>query len=241
MGRQFLGKMGELIMKNIRSKSFLVAASLLLVAAVGLAIRIDFATNTAVANSKLQNPVRSPDRTSKLAEKIEGFQVLRTPGQIVAPRSLEEMVDKADLIVIGKPSQSIAQSTAIVKRDREGYLSSAISQTEFKVSRVLKGTLDSKKILVGQQAAIVKEEGDIEPKMRVLHEYQPLVKNAKYILFLRKGLDGSPSYFPSGVYFGKINIDGSDRGEKKANYGQEVKAIQAAALKRYQAEVNQPD
>lgn len=222
-------------MKNTGLKSLLIAV-------VGLAVCIGFAKiNAQVANSKLQNPVQSSQQPSKPAEKIEQFNVVRTQGSITAPRTLEEMVDKADLIVIGRPSQSIAESAALVKRDSEGYINEAISQTEFKVSRVLKGNLDSKNIFVGQQAAIVKEKGDIEPTLLLLEEYQPLVKNAKYLLFLRKGLDGSPLYFPSGVYFGKINLDGNDQGEKKANFGQEVKAIQAAALKRYQAELNQPD
>ncbi len=198
-------------------------------------------TNAQVTQSKQENHIQQPQKSSIPVEQIDGINVLRTPGQIVAPRSFEAMVESADLIVIGRPSQSLTESTAIVKRDSAGYLDSAVSQTEFKVSRILKGQVDSKKIFVGQQAAIVKENGDVSPLVVILEDYQPLVKNAKYILFLKKGLDGRAWYFPIGVYFGKINLDGNDQGEKKTNFAQEVRAIQAAALKRYQVEVNQPD
>jgi hypothetical protein len=221
-----------------------IGPKLLVVAAIGLTSCVALTkANADVAHSKQQSPIRSSQEPSPSisAERIEGFDVVRTPGQIIAPRSLEAMIETADLIVIGRPSQSIAESTAITKRDSEGYLNTAASQTEFKVSQVLKGKLDSKNILVGQQAAIVKEKGDATPVLMVLEEYQPLVKNAKYILFLKKGLDGRPWYFPLGVYFGKINIDGNDQGEKKANYGQTVRVIQAGALDRYKKEVSQPD
>lgn len=218
-----------------------MATSLLMVA-VGLAIRVGFAkTNAQVANSKLQNPVQLSQQPSNLAEKIEGIKVLRISGQIIAPSSLENMVDKADLIVIGRPSQSIAESTPVIKRDSAGFLNTAYSLTEFKVSKVLKGDLDLKTIIVGQQAAIIQEKGDVEPTLVVLEKYQPQVKNAKYILFLKKGLRNKSQFFPTGVYFGKLNIDGNDPGEKKANFGQKVKEIHAAVLKVYQVEISLPD
>jgi hypothetical protein len=65
--------------------------------------------------------------------------------------------------------------------------------------------------------------------------------NAKYILFLKKGLQDKSQFFPVGVYFGKVNVDGNDLGEKKSNFGQEVKTIHAAVLKGYQVEINLPD
>jgi hypothetical protein len=219
-----------------------IAPKLLLVMAVATAIGIGFfKTNAQIAESKPQNSVPPTEQPSKLAEKIEGFNVVRNSGQIYAPRDLEEMVNKADLVVIGKPSQGIAESTTIIKRDSAGYLNSAVSQTKFKVSRVLKGKLDSENILVGQQAAIVKEKDDASYTMLLLEDYQPLVKNAKYILFLKKGLDGKPWYFPLGVYFGKINLDGKDQAEQKTDFAPEVRAIHAAARIRYRVEVDQPD
>jgi hypothetical protein len=222
-------------MKNMRIK-------LLMATAISVTVVLGLNRTNAQVKPSAQNAAQASEQPLAVGmEKIEGFDVIRTPGQIIAPRSFEAMVNTADLIVIGRPSQSIAESTAIIKRDSEGYLNSAASQTAFKVSQVLKGTIDSKNILIGQQAAIVKEKGDASYSMITLEEYQPLVKNAKYILFLKKGLDGRPWYFPLGVYFGKINLDGNDQGEKKANFAQEVRVIQAAALKRYQAEVSQPD
>jgi hypothetical protein len=212
----------------------------LLVSIVGSVICVGLArTSNQSVVSKNQRPVEPVQPLSKPVETIEGFNVVRTEGSITAPRSLTEMVDKSDLIVIGRPTQSVVESTALVKRDSEGYINEAISQTEFQVSRVLKGNFNLKKILVGQQAAIVKDKGDKAYAMLVFDDYQPLVKNSKYILFLRKGQNGSPLYFPSGVYFGQINVDGSDQGAKKATFGQEVRAIQADALSRYQADINQ--
>jgi hypothetical protein len=222
-------------MKNITSKTLLV---LFATSIIGISLT---KINAQVTNSKLQKAVQPSQQSSKLAEKIEGLNIIKAEGSIIAPRTFEEMVNTSDLIVIGRPSQSVAESTALVKKDSEGYINEAISQTEFKVSQVLKGSISSKKILIGQLAAIAKDKNDVAYAMMVVDEYRPLVKNAKYILFLQKGMGGSPLYFSSGVYFGKINLDGNDQGEKKAGFAQDVRVIQAAALKRYQTEVSQPD
>jgi hypothetical protein len=222
-------------MKSIGLK-ILIALSVSAMVSIGL-----IKTNAQVIQSKQPIHIPQPQKSPISAEQIEGINVLRTSGQIVAPRSFEAMVESADLIVIGRPSQSLTESTAIVKRDSAGYLDSAVSQTEFKVSRILKGKVDSKTILVGQQAAIVKENGDTVPLIVKLEDYQPLVKNAKYILFLTKGLNGRSWYFPAGVYFGKINLDGKDQAEKNTNFAPEVRAIHAAAKMRYRVEVDQPD
>ncbi|MGV0024498.1 hypothetical protein [Phormidesmis priestleyi] len=172
-----------------------------------------------------------------MTEQIEGFMAIRSHGSIYVPSDLDEMVAKSDLIVIGKPQQSIAESTALIKRGSDGYITEAISDTKFKVSRVLKGAVDSEVISIGQQAAIVKDEGDAAYSMRLVEDYQPLVKNAKYILFLRKGLDGSSLYFPTGVYYGKVNTDGADEGEKKTRLSKDHEAIRGEVFGRFKKEI----
>jgi hypothetical protein len=183
----------------------------------------------------------TPGVMAKQIEKIEGFEVFRIDGSIIAPENLDEMVKTSDLIVVGKPLQTVAESTPLVKTDSEGYIYEAISQTQFRVSQVFKGTLSSKVISIGQQAAIVRDKGYSSYAMRVFDSYQPLVKDAKYILFLKKGLNGSPLYFSAGVYYGTINTDGKDEGEKKMTISQDLKEVREAVFRRYNGQIKQDE
>ncbi|OYD95502.1 hypothetical protein CDG76_11160 [Nostoc sp. 'Peltigera membranacea cyanobiont' 210A] len=63
-------------------------------------------------------------------------------------------------------------------------------------------------------------------------------KNAKYILFLKKGLNGSPLYFPVGVYYGKFNVDGTDKAENKIE-NSDFKLIQKDVIERFKKIIDQ--
>ncbi|MEH1998612.1 MAG: hypothetical protein V7L00_07625 [Nostoc sp.] len=173
-----------------------------------------FGAGLVTANNTTNSLAQSTEKVSVNTEIVEGLTVTRTEGNIIVPKDLEDLIAKSDIIAIGKPTESITESTPLIQRDFGGYVTEAISQTEFKVQRVLKGASYSDTLLIGQQAAIVADRITGKSSLQVLEDYQPLVKNAKYILF-QKGLNGSPLYFPVGVYYGKFNVDGTDQAENK--------------------------
>ncbi|MEH1927694.1 hypothetical protein [Nostoc sp.] len=191
-----------------------------------------FGAGVVTANNTTKSLAQSTEKVSASTEMIEGLTVTRTEGSIIVPKDIEDLIAKSDIIAIGKPTQSITESTPLIQRDLEGYVTQAISQTKFKVQRVLKGALYSDTLLIGQQAAIVADRIRGKSFLQVFEDYQPLVKNAKYILFLKKGLNGSPLYFPVGVYYGKFNVDGTDQAENKIE-NSDFKLIQKDVIERF--------
>lgn len=187
---------------------------------------------TLVTANNTANSFAQSTEISASAERIEGLTVRRSQGSIIVPKDVEDLIAKSDIIVIGKPTQSIRESTPLIQRDSEGYVTQAISQTKFKVQRLVKGTLDSDRLLIGQQAAILADKNIGKTFLQVFDDYQPLVKNAKYILFLKKGLNGSPLYFPYGVYYGKFNLDDTDPAENKIK-DLDFKLIRKDVIKRF--------
>lgn len=191
------------------------------------------------ANNRTSHVAQSVKHTAKGIEMSEGLRVSRIEGSIEVPDNIDDMISRSDLIVIGRPTQSVVESTPLIQRAPEGYVDEAISLTQFKIQRVLKGVPYSDTIAIGQQAAIVTDSRTGKTFLQVLEDYQPLVKNAKYILFLGKGANGSPLYFPFGVYYGKVNTDGADRAEDKIEIP-DFKSIRKAVIQRFKPVADQP-
>lgn len=196
-----------------------------------IAVIAVFGAGLVTANNT-SNSLGQTTEISASTEVIQGLTVTRIEANIIAPKDIEDLIAKSDIIAIGKPTQSITESTPIIQRDSGGYVTEAISQTEFKVQRVLKGASYSDTLLIGQQAAIVADSHTAKTFLQVFDGYQPLVKNAKYILFLKKGLNGSPLYFPVGVYYGKFNVDGTDQAENKIE-NSNFKLIRKNVIERF--------
>ncbi|MEH2251353.1 hypothetical protein [Nostoc sp.] len=92
--------------------------------------------------------------------------------------------------------------------------------------------LANKSDCLGQQAAVVQENG--KSYIRVFDEYTPLEPGKKYVLFLRKGIDtGEGLYFPTGVMYGKYNVEGGDAKENAAFDDATFKAIKKAVKDRF--------
>ena len=210
--------MGELLKKRIYFTA---------IAAIAI-----FVASLVVTKNTANSSAQTTEKVLASPEIIEDLTVSRVEGDIIVPKDIEDLIAKSDIIAIGKPTQSIAESTPLIQRDSDGYISVAISQTEFKVQRAIKGASSSDTLLIGQQAAIVPDKNTAKSVLRVFDDYQPLVKNAKYILFLKKGLNGSPLSFPVGVYYGKFNIDGTDRSENKIE-NPHFKSIRKDVMKKF--------
>jgi len=145
--------------------------------------------------------------------QINRMPMQRLSASIISPEDVDGLIAASDLIVIGKIQQSIEEAKPMILRDADGEISSATSEVQFKVQRVFKGDLNlrDREITVGQQAAILIDSNG-KPYVRTIEDFQPFKKNSRYLLFLKKGFN-TEAYFPTGVYFGKYNIDGTDNSE----------------------------
>lgn len=176
-------------------------------------------------------------------KKVSNIEIRRSYGSFYVPQDIDDLFSKSDLVVIGVPIQSISESTSLVKRNTEGDVTEAISQTEFKVLHIIKGSSIKRGdvIPVGQQAAVITDL-NINSKtfLQVVDEYQPLVKNLRYVLFLAKGLNNSSLYFPIGAYHGKFNIDGKDNLEDE-NKDSKFKMIKGSVIQKYKKIADQAE
>jgi hypothetical protein len=171
--------------------------------------------------------------SSQKVETSTGLPVKRLASSIIPIDGIDDLIAKSDLIVIGKTDKSIVEALPILGRDHEGFITTAVSEVPFKVSKVFKGDSTLKEIRLGQQAALVQENGK-SYIMRAFDEYTPLEPGKKYLLFLRKGIDtGEGLYFPTGVMYGKYNVDGSDAREDAAFDDPTFQAIKKAVKDRF--------
>ncbi len=192
-----------------------------------------------IAKNTNNSTSQSSEESVASTEIIEGLPVTRIQGDIVIPEDIEEMIARSDIIVIGKPTQSITESKPIVRRDSEGYIIEAFSQTEFEVELAIKGTSSSDTLLIGQQAAIVQYKNSPRTVLEVFEDYQPLVQDAKYLLFLNKGWGDSLLYFPVGVYYGKLNIDGTDQAENQIERSPHFKSMRKDVMERFKPVIDE--
>lgn len=191
------------------------------------------ATGYAFSKNTSSNTVAQPNhvKLSPHAERIGNLEVRRSMMEcIYAPDNIEKLIAKSDIIAIGEPATSVTESKTLIQRYSNGSVIGAISEVEFKVSKVFKGDFNAKSIKVGQQAAVMTDKRN-RKFIQVLEGYQPMEKNKKYLLFLRKGLSGN-LYFPNGVMYGKHNTDGTDKEEAKS-IDVKVNAIRKLALERF--------
>lgn len=76
-------------------------------------------TSCIVAANNRNHVAQSVEHGAKGIEMTEGLIVSRIEGSIEVPNNIDDMISSSDLIVIGKPTQSIVESTPLIQRDSE--------------------------------------------------------------------------------------------------------------------------
>lgn len=150
--------------------------------------------------------------SNNVQEHINGIPVYRQIGCFIAPETVDSLIGASDLIVIAKIKQSIEEAKPVPQFTNDGAIITTISEVQGEISKVLKGNvnLKGKSIPIGQQAAMLTDKNK-KRYISTIEDYRPF-KKGRYLLFLKRGLDGK-RYFPVGVYYGKYNIDGIDNSE----------------------------
>ena len=146
-------------------------------------------------------------------ETINGMPVQRLQASFIAPSDVEGLIKESDLIVIGKVGQSLEEAEPLISRDADGEVSSAVSLVKMTVKKVFKGdaNLKNQTIKIGQSIAILSDKTG-KPYVRSVENVQPFQKG-RYLLFLKKGI-GVDAYFPTGLFYGRHNIDKTDNSEE---------------------------
>ena len=205
-------------MKNKHKLAASFVACLTLVVGVGCSTIKDNISDGIVSTEETSQE-QTEVYTSESGKKIP---IARMMGNYLVLNNFRELVETADIIVIGEAVESLEESESFIFRASDGALTSAYSVTEFRVDNVIKGDVSSEMTInIGQSVAIIDQEALIESSSAeseevgsvlygVIDNYSPIKKGAKYILFLGPGSTRSDVYFPTGVAAGRVNVDGTD-------------------------------
>jgi hypothetical protein len=172
-----------------------------------------------------------------------------------------ELFQSADLVVIGKPTVNIDETSYISLSESEsrsrkypdnvsvavktssGLIVSANSTVLFKVQRYLKGDLKEKQIRVVQSSAYIQEPGQ-EPFVLLKDGGTPFQKKSRYVLFLKE-VDTATYPNLTGVYSimsvnqGKFNLDKTDSQESEVEGSDEqYRKLKEKVKKRHESDFN---
>lgn len=196
-------------------KRFIILGASLLAFCIGLPI--------AVSSSQRAKPIQSTSQQKPVArgvgdvERLYGLPVSRTHASYIAPDNIEEMIQRSDLIVIGKTPKSVTEGKAVIPRADDGTIHGVYTEVPFKITKTFKGDKNLKEITLGQAAAVIPSENGQPAYLQIVGEYTPVEPNTRYLMFLKKPTpetDNPNLYVPIGVAYGQHNLT-SDAEEKK--------------------------
>jgi hypothetical protein len=208
--------MGPIVMKkNITGGIF----TLLLFSGAAIAygfgyIKLD--SRSEAVRGEVSSVINTPktNHIPRQQEMIDGFPLVRTSASFMFPDNIDDLIAKSEVIVIGKTDRSVAQAIQTIPRNSDGWVFGAFSEVPFKVTKVFKGDKDLKEIRLGQAAALIEEKG--RSYIQAIDDYIPMEPNQKYLLFLQKGMSGTPGenlYFSTGLIFGQHNLENNKEEE----------------------------
>jgi len=159
----------------------------------------------------------------------QGYEVgIMKPKQVMNTRnsiqykSIEALMEKADLVVYGKPRNSVRESETEAFVPETGMAGRFYSAAQFQVDKTLKGKPEEGPKSAGGSnptpeangIKVFQEAYYYENVLYVLEGYTPMKKDRSYVLFLRYDrLAGG--YWILGEQQGKYNVDGADRAENE--------------------------
>lgn len=116
-------------------------------------------------------------------------------------KTVDDLDNASELIITGSPLEDFTHREHIVKYDSEGGITDYYTLTNIKIEKIFKKPINLN-IEVGQIIQIIEPIGFIQQitgkiKMK-LDGYDEMVKNNKYVIFLKKG---------SGIIFSVINMN----------------------------------
>ena len=205
----------------------------------------------------------SPKTTTSETNISQDSSSQKSSGNYVTFDSPESLASRADVIIIGQTKSDFQSSQAlsidkenkgkakiklgqsVVVRDEMGQISDYYTITPVAIEKVLKGTdtIVEKEIPVIQAGAVIDEPGR-DKYILADDGFSPLVKNAKYLLFLSK-VDSTiypnleDTYSIISVNQGKFNLDKTDKKEAKVEADDEqYKNLKQKVIKKYDRQLD---
>ncbi|WP_139489478.1 hypothetical protein [Brevibacillus dissolubilis] len=203
---------------NVRSKS-LIFTGLSLVVLLGASLTIGSTSSKQSIHEPIQKAV------------VQGTHITYS--------TVEELENRADLVVIGSPVKKFEEETAVVTYNQAGRFEDFYTPSEIKINEILKGTHSEKIIFVNQNAAITTNLDGKEKIMLIDEGYSVMEKGKQYLLFLRK-VNGE-KFSVIAVNQGKYNIDGTDDGEKEeAKHDESYAKLREKVKSKYKDKFKSP-
>jgi hypothetical protein len=177
----------------------------------------------AVSSSPRAKPIQSTNHQKPVArkvvnvERLYGFPVFRSHASYFAPADIEEMIQRSELVVIGKTPKNITEGKAVIPRADDGTIHGVYTEVPFKITKTFQGDKNLKDITLAQAAAVIPSENGQPAYIQIVGEYTPVEPNTRYLMFLKKPTpetDNPNLYVPVGVVYGQHNLT-SDAEEKK--------------------------
>lgn len=140
---------------------------------------------------------------------FQPIQVIEIEANTYQFKNVEDLEEKADLIVLGEVNQDFEEYEPTIYKNDFGRLEQFYTIVDFTVKKVFKGeTLDSVPVI--ENAAMVTDFGQ---KQLFVHDgYTTMEEGKKYLLFLKKN-DFDEGYWVMSITQGKYNVDGLDEKE----------------------------
>ena len=160
------------------------------------------------------------------------FEVGGSMSDYVHYENASDMAKRSDLILVGKVTEDFIGAKNFDDRDNDSiYPSGYYTVRELKVSKFIKGYED--KVILAENAIIADYNG--EQGFFTCDEAVTIAKkNVNYLFFLTKSYDDD-SYFISGLWCGKINLEAKEKDldEKKLDEDPVIADFKAQVLKEY--------
>lgn len=128
-------------------------------------------------------------------EKINNnIQVINTSADHLIYSNVDDLLNYADLVLIGTPTKEFSEYEPYIKLNSAGRIDDYCTFVEIKPTKILKGNVNSDIIKASQRAALIKNGNILSGKDLLKNEdVQLLEKDRKYLLFLKDVGDGQYS------------------------------------------------
>lgn len=134
-------------------------------------------------------------------DNTKSLRVVSSHATMKIYENLPELEKNTDIILKGKKLEEIDK---IIEKDDEDLVIEYYTKSKINVEKIYKNESSSK---IPNEIIIVENFAVDRDTLYTLADYEPMIENKKYLLFLRESEPGSNLYVIKGVFFGKVPLD----------------------------------
>lgn len=151
---------------------------------------------------------------------------------------VESIEGESDLIVVASPKKDFSDEEPTITYTDKGRIEDYYTVTDVEIHKIFKGEDIPETISVIQAAVMIKNDDLKYSKDTLAIEgYRVMEKDKEYLLFLEK--KENDQYGILGVFQGKVNIDNSDKMERKmAVENDRYQKLKEEILEKYKSKLD---